>query len=78
MEFSNKLLLRLPAAHAAHATHAAHAAHARRTALPFSWSTPWDGLIVWVAIEATSRGEYHKGKGEEEGNTTKHSRFVCD
>ena len=56
MEFLNKLFLRLPAA---------HATHAGRTTLPFSWAAPWDGLIVWVAIEAASRGECHKGKGEE-------------
>jgi hypothetical protein len=66
MEFSNKLFLRLPAAHSAHSAHAAHTAHARRTAFPFSRATPRDGLIVWIAVEATGRGECHKGKGEEE------------
>tara|TARA_B110001450_G_scaffold78863_1_gene74845 strand:+ start:188 stop:361 length:174 start_codon:yes stop_codon:yes gene_type:complete len=57
MEFLNKLFLRLPAAHAAHAGCAS---------FPFSWATPRDGLIVWVAVEAASRGECHKGKDEEQ------------
>jgi len=60
MEFLNKLFLRLPAAHAA------HAAHAGCASFPFSRATPRDGLIVWVAVEATGRGECHKDKGEEE------------
>ena len=67
MEFLNELFLRL---------HAAHATHAGRTTLPFSWAAPWDGLIVWIAIEAASRGECHKGKGDEECNTTIHSIFL--
>lgn len=72
MEFLNKTFARL------HLTHAAHAAHAGCASFPFSWATPRDGLIVRVAVEAASRGECHKGKGKEEGNTTIHSRFVCD
>jgi hypothetical protein len=75
MEFLNKTFARLHLTHATHAT--AHAAHAWRTAFPFSWATPWEGLIVWVAVEATSCGECHEGKSEEECNATIHSKFYC-
>jgi hypothetical protein len=73
MEFFNKHFLRLQSTHATHAT---HAAHARRTAFPFSWTAPWNGLIVWVAIEATSHRESKEGKGKEECNAMIHSRFL--
>ena len=69
--------MRLQSTHATHAAHAAHAAHARRTVLPRSWPTPWDGLIVWVAIEATSHRESNQDKGKEEYNAMIHSRFSC-
>jgi hypothetical protein len=72
MEFLNKTFARL------HLTHAAHTAHAGCTALPFSWTAPWNGLIVWVAIEATSHRESHEGKGKEECNAMIHSKFHCD
>jgi hypothetical protein len=77
MEFLNKLLRAyIHSTHATHAAHAAHAAHARRAALPFSWTAPWNGLIVWVAIEATSHRESHECKGKEECNAMIHRRLV--
>jgi hypothetical protein len=66
MEFLNKTFARL---------HLTHAAHAGCASFPFSWAAPWDGLIVWVAIEAASRGECHEGKGEEECDATIHSKI---
>ena len=70
--------LRLHSTHAAHAAHAAHTAHTGCTAFPFSWTAPWNGLIVWVAIKATCHGESNQGKGKEECNAMIHIRFVCE